>query len=60
MNNIDNYISVAEYAKLHGKAESSVKQKCQRGNFKTARKIGRNWLIDKNEPYSDLRRKDGE
>lgn len=53
--NIDDYISLAEYARLHGKDSSTVRQKALRGGFKTARKIGRNWMIDKNEPYIDER-----
>lgn len=53
--NIDDYISLAEYAKMHGKDSSTVRQKVLRGGFKTARKIGRNWMIDKNEPYIDER-----
>jgi len=52
---MDNLISLPEYAKLHGKEESTVRRKALRGGFKTARKIGRNWLIDKNEPYTDNR-----
>ena len=31
----------------------------ERGGFLTARKIGRQWFIDENEPYSDLRVKSG-
>ena len=50
-----NLISLAEYAKIHNKNRDTVKQKCQRGGFKTAVKIGRNWVIDKDEPYTDLR-----
>lgn len=48
-------ISLAEYAKMHGKAQSSVQQKARRGGFQTARKIGRNWVIDSEEPYIDYR-----
>lgn len=50
-------ISLAEYAKLHGVTHDTVRQRANRGNFKTARKIGRNWVIDKNEPYIDNRKK---
>ncbi len=57
---IENYISLAEYAKLHGKESSTVRQKALRGGFKTARKIGRNWVIDRNEPFVDGRVKSGE
>jgi hypothetical protein len=37
----------------------SAWRKALRGGFKTARKIGRNWVIDKNEPYTDNRVKSG-
>lgn len=53
--NIDDYISLAEYARIHGRDPATVRQKALRGGFKTARKIGRNWMIDKNEPYIDER-----
>ncbi|MEG2429965.1 MAG: hypothetical protein RSA79_00005 [Oscillospiraceae bacterium] len=52
-----NFISISEYAKIHKKDCSSVRYKCIRGTFKTAIKIGRNWIIDKDEEYSDLRKK---
>jgi hypothetical protein len=52
-------ISIAEYAALHGKAAKTVQQKAQRGGFKTAQKIGRNWVIDSEEPYTDGRLKSG-
>jgi len=50
-------ISIVEYAQKHGKEASTVRQKAERGGFKTARKIGRNWIIDSEEPYEDLRKK---
>jgi hypothetical protein len=50
-------ISLTEYAKIHGKEQSSVRQKAERGGFQTARKIGRNWVIDRDEPYTDNRKK---
>lgn len=51
------YISLNEYAAIHGKGFSTVRQKAAFGHFKTAKKIGRNWVIDKNEPYIDGRKK---
>ena len=57
---MDNLIPLAEYAKIHNKAFVTVRQKAQRGGFNTARKVGRNWVIDKNEPYIDLRKREGE
>jgi len=48
-------ISLAEYAKLHGITGGTARQRALRGVFKTARKIGRDWVIEKNEPYIDYR-----
>ncbi len=59
MGEIDNYISIAEYATLHGVSAQTIKKKCQRDGFATAKKIGRNWVIDKNEPFVDNRVKSG-
>lgn len=53
-----NLIPLTEYAKKHGKEVSSVRQKALRGGFKTAVKMGRDWVIDADEPYTDNRRKD--
>ena len=47
-------ISLAEYAKIHGVDASTVRQKVLRGNL-PAVKIGRNWIINKDEPYADNR-----
>ena len=52
-------ISLLEYAKIHKKSQVSVRQKAARGGFKTAVKIGRNWVIDEDEPYTDNRVKSG-
>lgn len=49
-------ISLVEYAKLHGIDPATARQKAGRNGFKTARKIGRNWMIDENEPFVDLRK----
>lgn len=55
MSKIENYVSTTEYAALYGLSPQAVKKRCQRGGFKTARKIGRNWVIDKNEVFTDRR-----
>jgi hypothetical protein len=52
-------ISLAEYAAKHNRAHVSVRQRVLRGGFKTAQKIGRNWVIDSEEPYEDDRIKSG-
>lgn len=48
-------ISLKEYAKLNGIDPATVRQRALRGAYHTARKIGRNWVIDKNEPHVDHR-----
>ena len=52
-------VSLAEYAKLHGKNPATARQMALRGGFTTAKKIGRNWVIDDQEPYPDARIKSG-
>ena len=53
-------ISLAEYAERHGKCQESARKMAQRGGFETTRKIGRNWVIDSEEPWPDRRVKTGE
>jgi len=48
-------ILLTEYAKRHGRNPVSVTQKAERGTFRTAKKIGRQWFIDEDEPYIDGR-----
>lgn len=48
-------LPIAEYAARIGKAPCSVRQKCQRGTLPGAVKIGRDWLIPKDAPYTDSR-----
>ena len=52
-------ITIKEYAERNGLNHSNVRHKCQRGSYKTAQKIGRDWLIDENEPDADRRVKSG-
>lgn len=44
-------ILLTEYARMHNRDRSVVLRKAQRGQFKTAVKSGRYWLIDEHEPY---------
>lgn len=53
--NKEELISLSEYAKLNNLDDSTVRQRAIRGSYRTARKIGRNWVIDKNEPHVDHR-----
>ena len=52
-------ISLTEYAKLNGLDRSTVVQRAMRGSYKTARKVGNTYVIDKNEPHVDHRIKSG-
>ena len=49
-------ISLTEYATIHNKNIATIRRKIIAGNLK-ATKIGRNWTIEKNEPYIDMRKK---
>ena len=51
----EEWISLAEYARINGIDPATVRQRVNRGAYRTARKIGRNWVIDKNEPHVDHR-----
>ena len=48
-------ISLTEYAQLNGIDPATARQRALRGSYQTARKIGRNWVIDKNELHVDHR-----
>ncbi len=50
-------ISLSEYARLNRIDPATVRQRALRGAYRTARKIGRNWVIDKNEQHIDHRNK---
>lgn len=50
-------ITLTEYAARHGKAAVTVRQMAQRGGLRTARKEGRDWIVDSGEPYPDRRRR---
>lgn len=52
-------ISLVEYAAMHGKNRTSAVRMANRGGFNTARKIGRNWVIESSEPWPDRRVKSG-
>lgn len=52
-------ITLKEYAERLGKNPLLVYQKARYGTFKTARKLGRDWVIEEDEPYEDKRLKSG-
>jgi hypothetical protein len=45
---------------MHGKTADAMRIKANRGNFKTAKKFGREWYIDSDEPLIDMRRRQSE
>lgn len=53
-------ITLKEYAERLGKKHDTCRQQANRGAFKTAERIGRDWFIDPNEPYPDRRVKTGD
>lgn len=52
-------ITLKEYAIRNGRNIRGTRNKACAGDFKTARKMGRDWIIDENEPYVDQRVTDG-
>lgn len=52
-------ISLIEYAERLGNHPATVRKMAAAGRFETARKIGRNWVIEDAEPWPDNRLKSG-
>ena len=50
-------IPLKEWARLNGISAATARQKAGRGGLKTARKVGRDWMIDRNEANPDNRTK---
>ena len=48
-------ISLAEYAARNNRTPDTARQMALRGGFTTARKIGRNWVIEDTETWPDRR-----
>ena len=48
-------VPLTEYAKRHGKNPAIARQAAGRGSFQTARKMGRDWFVDEDEPWPDRR-----
>jgi hypothetical protein len=44
-------VTLAEYARIHEKDYANTRRKLLAGGFETAEKVGRQWLIDPDEPY---------
>lgn len=48
-------IPIEYYAMMYQRPKPAIMQRCITGRFSTAKKMGRNWFIDENEPFSDNR-----
>lgn len=44
-------VSLNEYAKKHDKSSDTIRRLAENGSFASAKKIGRNWVIDSIEQY---------
>ncbi len=44
-------IALTEYAKMHNRSGDTLRRLAEKGVLKTAKKIGRNWVIDSEEEY---------
>ena len=51
------YVSVTEYAKLHGKCRASIKKMCGYGRIEGAYKASSGWLIPYNAPYPERKKR---
>jgi len=52
-----NLVKISTYAKIYNVNENSVRRKILHGDFESAQKIGRDWVLDKDEPFIDKRKK---
>lgn len=50
-NKESNFITVSEYATMHGKKSAIVRRLCQNGRIPGAVQKGKTWLIPGNSPY---------
>jgi hypothetical protein len=56
---IDNLIPIAQYAEAHGLTANAIRRRCIRGTLPGV-KLGRDWFISADTPYTDSRVKTGE
>ena len=52
------YISATEYAELHGKSRPSIKNMCAAGRITGAYKTSSGWLIPKDAPYPERKKRE--
>lgn len=52
------YIPPSEYAEIHGKSHSLIKRLCEEGRIPGAKKIRSCWLIPKDAPYPERKKRE--
>lgn len=52
------YISATEYADLHGKCRATIKNMCGTGRIPGAYKTSSGWLIPKDAPYPERKKRE--
>ncbi len=52
-------IPLAEYARRHRHRPDVARHMAMRGGFRSAIKMGRDWFVDEEEPWTDRRVKTG-
>ena len=52
---LQDYVTIAEYAKIHDIKLATMRQRVQRNAYKTVLKVGNNYILDKNETFTDTR-----
>lgn len=57
---IDNLIPIAQYAEKLGLTANAIRRRCIRGTLPGAVKLGRDWFIPSDAPYTDTRVKSGD
>lgn len=50
-------VALKEYARIVGKSPDTVRRMAEQGKLLTARKVGRNWIVDSEETYPTANRK---
>lgn len=56
---INNLVPIAEYAARLGLTANAIRRRCIRGTLPGAVKLGRDWFIPADTPYTDSRVKSG-
>ena len=57
---LQDYVTIAEYAKMHDVPANTIKKRIQRNSYNTALKVGNAYILNKNETFTDSRNKNKE